>query len=225
MDNNLNKVDTNALNKPGLVTDLDSSYVNGESYSHARNIIRASKEGSLGTLGNEPSTIKSYSAPYKIIGIIDLPDGKHLVFSTDNINSEIGIGDPSTDTYTKLLNKSCLNFNTDYQITGKARKDFNKSTIVYFTDKYNPFRRIDLLTLPKIKDCDEILLFKNIQHPCISTKQGFIGNLPNGAYSAAIAYTIDGKIYSDWYSISNRKLLYSDNNTCSLDVSISDIDT
>ena len=225
MDNNLNKVDTNALNKPGLVTDLDSSYINGESYSHARNIIRASKEGSLGTLGNEPSTIKSYSAPYKIIGIIDLPDGKHLVFSTDNINSEIGVGDPSTDTYTKLLNKSCLNFNTDYQITGKARKDFNKSTIVYFTDKYNPFRRIDLLTLPKIKDCDEILLFKNIQHPCISTKQGFIGNLPNGAYSAAIAYTIDGKIYSDWYSISNRKLLYSDNNTCSLDVSISDIDT
>jgi hypothetical protein len=69
---------TNILSKPALVTDLNDSYVSNEQYSHARNAVRNSKEGDTGTIGNEPSTIKCYSAPYKIIGIVPMPDDREL---------------------------------------------------------------------------------------------------------------------------------------------------
>ena len=98
------QVDTVVTSKPGLVTDLNSSYLGKDNYSHARNVVRNSKDGDLGTIGNEPSTIKCFSAPYKIIGEIDLPDDTLLIFSTDNVNSEIGIGNPNTCTYKILLN-------------------------------------------------------------------------------------------------------------------------
>ena len=77
---NLTNTDTAAISKSALVTDLNTSYVSKEQYTHARNAVRNSKEGDLGTIGNEPSNIKCYSAPYKILGIIPLPDGMDMVF-------------------------------------------------------------------------------------------------------------------------------------------------
>lgn len=222
---NTSNIDTVVTSKPALVTDLNSSFISKEQYSHARNAVRNSKDGDLGTIGNEPSLIKCYSAPYKIVGIISLPDNTDLVFSTDNTNSEIGVGDPKTCSYKKLLNLKCLNFNTNNSpITGEAKKDFNKSIVVTFTDKSNPIRRIDLSTIATIKSCDDILLFKKIDQPCLDISVGQVGNIPNGVYSVVIAYSVDGKVFSDWYSITNRIFLNSPNNSNSINVNISNLD-
>lgn len=221
---NTSTVDTKVSSKPALVTDINDSYFNGEQYSHGRNLIRSSKDGDLGTLGNEPSNIKCYSAPYKINGIIPIGDDLDMVFSTDNINSEIGIGNRKNCSYEKKLNLSCLGFRIDKPITGVAKKHSTKGVIVTFSDKHNPPRRVELNKLSAVTDCDDILLFKKIAHPCITVSKNTIGNIPNGAYSVAVAYVVDGQIFSDFYSITNRVILYNEAGSNSLDVSFSKLD-
>src|SRR5688572_19194249 len=130
-------VSTNVTGKAGLVTDLNDSLVSKEQYTHARNAVRNSKDGDLGSIGNEPSTIFCFEAPYKIVGSINLSNDDIIIFSTNNTNSEIGIGNSKTCTYTKVYNDPCLDFNDQSPITGESKKDFQKGTIIYFTDKRN----------------------------------------------------------------------------------------
>jgi hypothetical protein len=223
---NTSSVDTNITSKAALVTDLNSSYHSKEMYSHARNIVRNSKDGDLGTVGNEPSNLSCISAPYKILGHVDLPDGTFLVFSGDETDSEIGIGNPKDCTYTKVKNLPCFNFSQFNQpIHGVAKKDFHKGTVVTFTDKANPVRRVELKSLANLTSCDDILLWKKIDQPCISVKKGNIGNMPNGSYSVVIAYSVDNQVFTDWFSITNRRMLFSETNSNSLEITLSNLDT
>jgi hypothetical protein len=221
---NTSQTSTHVTSKAAMVTDLNSSYLNEESYSHARNAVRNSKDGDLGTIGNEPSNTLCFEAPYKIIGHVALPDEKVLIFSTDNVNSEIGIGETVECTYQKLLNITCLNFSDLHPITGVAKKDFQRGIVATFTDKYNAVRRIELKTAATVTNCDDILLFKKIDLPCITLEKNQVGNVPNGMYSVAIAYVIDNKVFSDWYSVSNRIALHSEGNANSFDVKIEGLD-
>lgn len=222
---NTSNITTNTTGKSGLVTDLNPSYVGNDIYSYARNLVRASKDGDLGSVSNESSTLECVSAPYKVIGQIKLPEDQVMVFSTDNITSEIGVADLKSCEYEKLLSLPCLNFNQDFMIHGVAKNDFQRGTVVTFTDKYNPVRRLELKKASTITNCDDILLFKKIQHPCITVKKGQVGNMPDGTYSVAIAYVIDDQIFSDWYSITNRVVLSSKNGSNSIDVTIDDLDS
>lgn len=220
---NTSDVDTNVVAKAAMVMDLNSSYVSKEMYSYARNAVRNTKDGDLGTISNEPSTSKCFSAPYKIIGNIELPDDTQVIFSTDNTSSEIGIADTKRCIYKKLLNSSCLNFNDKFLVTGKAKKDFQKNVIIYFTDKNNPVRRMDIGNVSE--SCDDILFWKKIEHPCIKVRKGQVGNMPNGSYSVVIAYTIDDQVFSDYLSITNRVQLFSETGNNSLDLEVSGLDT
>lgn len=221
----LNKLDTNITSKPAMVTDLDSSYLNKESYSLARNMIHASKEGNLGTLTNESSNLKCIEIDYTIVGSISLPDNNYLIFSTDNSTSEIGKFDEKTCTYEKLYTSSTLGFKTYYPpITGVAKHDFNKKTQVTFGNIKIPTRRIILEDLKSLVDEDTILLFKLISIPSISVERQPIGKLPNGTYSFAIAYDVDNVKYSDYYGITTRVQLYNEIGANSLEVSISNLD-
>ncbi len=221
---NTSDISTNMTGKAGLVTDLNPSFLSPEQYSHARNAVRNSKDGDLGSIGNEPSNALCFDAPYSIVGHITLPSDEVVIFSTNNISSEIGIGNTVECSYRTLLNDDCLGFNLDYPITGVAKKDFQKGTIITFTDRKNPVRRIELKNIDKITSCDDILLFRKIKHPCFNISRGQTGNMPNGMYSIAIAYVIDNQVFTDWLSISNRIPLYSLSNGNSIEVKITDID-
>lgn len=222
---NTSSVSTSVTSKVGLVADLTDSLLSNEQYSHARNAVRNSKDGDLGALGNEPSNLDCITAPYKIVGTIPLPNDEIIIFSTNNVASEIGLGNRATCSYTKLYNDQCLNFNDGFPVIGESKKDFQKGNIIYFTDKYNPIRRIELKKISKITSCDDMLLFKKIDYPCLSVKKGQSGNMPNGMYSVAIAYVVNGQVFSDWYAITNRFALYSQTNSNSLEVKLSNIDT
>lgn len=221
---NTSNTDTNILSKAAMVTDLNASYVDEKMYSYARNTAKNTRDGDLGTISNEPSNERCFSAPYKIIGTIDLPDDEEMIFSTDNISSEIGIADLKRCSYRKLLNMDCLNFNDKFIITGKSKKDFQKGVIVYFTDKNNPVRRIEINKVNKIQTCDDILLWKKITQPCITVNKGQVGNIPNGSYSVVMAYIIDNQIFSDYFSITGRIQLFSETGSNSLEIDISNLD-
>lgn len=222
---NTSDASTNVTGKAGLITDLNPTYVSQEQYTHARNAVRNSKEGDLGTISNEPSLINCINAPYKIVGHVVLPDDKILVFSTNGASSEIGLGDEALCSYSTLSKLDCWNFSPDFPITGVAKNDFQRGTIVTFTDKFNPVRRIELKKIGQITDCDDSLLFKKIAQPCITVRKGQVGNMPNGTYSVAIAYVVDNQIFSDFYSISNRISLFSEIGANSLEVRVDNLDT
>lgn len=224
-DQKTSTIDTVVSGKPGLVTDLNPSYISKESYSYARNATRNSKEGDLGTIGNEPSPDLCFDIPYKVIGIVEMPDDQLMILSGDGSTSEIGIGYTKTCTYKKLYTSTCLAFNPDYPIIGVARKDFQGRLVVTITDKHNPVRRIDVDKINDKTTCDDLLLFKKINVPCITVKKGQVGNMPNGTYSVALAYSIDNQIFSDYFSITNRIALHSETGANSLEVSIDNIDS
>lgn len=220
-----NNKDTKITSKPALVTDLNPSYIQENQYSHARNIIRSSRDGDLGSLSNEPSLINCISAPYPIVGLTPLENEDILIFSGDGNNSEIGLGNYSTCSYKTLKNLKCFSFSTDYPVKAVAKRDFSKGVIVTFTDKNSPVRRIELNKIGNIESCDDILLFKKIKHPCLNVKKGNIGNMPDGSYSVLIAYSVDGNIFSDWMSLTERVQLNAKSGSSSIDVEITNLDT
>lgn len=218
------KINTNLISSPKLVTDLNSSYLKEDSYSHARNISKNTHQGDLGTEGNEPSNTKCWSAPYPIHGLIQLPDDEVLVFSTDNTNSEIGIAHTKKCTYKTLSNIPCLGFNLNFPITGVAKKHFHKDTVVTFTDKNQPVRRLEVNKLSSITNCDDLLLFRKVSFPCLKTTKGTVGNIPNGMYSVTIAYVVDNQVFTNFISPTTRIPLYSTTNSNSITVEFKDLD-
>ena len=79
----------------GMTKDLNSALVGKDNYTHAINAINNSKDGDVGTLGNEPANIICSGAPYTIIGTIHLYGDKWVIYSTNNTQSEIGTWDDS----------------------------------------------------------------------------------------------------------------------------------
>lgn len=233
-------IGTNTFVKSALVTDLDSSFVNKESYTHARNIDSCGHEGNMGTKSNSMSNTLCINLTFPFIGSISLNDDRFVIFSGNGIISEIGILDERFCTYERKISSSCLNFNPCEPITGEAKKTDEGHTIIYFRDNINEMRRINLDRVPytytldtdecKTKiyttelDCEETKIFPNITPPCIALDESPVGNLPNGVYSAVMAYNVDNQIYSDYYGITTRIQLYSKGGGNGFTATITDLD-
>jgi hypothetical protein len=125
---NTSGVQTNSFTK-GLTKDLNETFVGEGFWSHARNAVNNSHDGQIGVLGNEPSTLSCIKLPYDFIGCIHTIEDQWVVFTTNDIDSEIGIFDESDCSYTKLINDRCLNFNRSNPITGTYRKRDRKSVV------------------------------------------------------------------------------------------------
>ena len=138
----------------GMVKDVDSSYINNQNWSHARNAINNSIDGDTGVIGNEPANLLCAEIPYTVIGGIHLYGDKWIIFSTDNDtelndgSSEIGEFDDSTCTYTTLVNDSCLDFHKDNLVIGVAKENFDCGWQIYWDDGKNPSRTLPISKIP-----------------------------------------------------------------------------
>ena len=153
---NTSNIDTDVFVK-GMTKDPNTSLVGKEQWTHARNAINNSAEGDVGTLGNEPANLACGEIPYTVIGTIHLYADKWIIYSTDNVNSEIGKFDDSECKYETLVNASsgiacppenCLNFNTRHLITGAAKENFDCTWQVYWDDGVNPSRTLNIDRIP-----------------------------------------------------------------------------
>lgn len=225
----------------GLQTDLNDTLLDEQVLTHHRNGMFETQNGDMMFASIEPATLKCIDLPFKYNGHIKLKYDKYLIFSSDNIDSEIGIANTNDCTYTKLVNSPCLNFNNYHQITGFVRINTSGEEEVIFVDGLNPDRILNLTNIPykytiddstncEVKeyttqlDCNEIKLNPTIKIPCLSVNKKNQGNLPNGMYSVAIAYLIDDKRFSDYYSLTTPIAINNDAGDTSLSVSISNID-
>lgn len=237
---------TNTFSK-GMIKDFNETFVGEGLWTHARNAVNNSHDGQVGVLGNEPANLKCVQLPYTLIGAILLEDDQWAIFTTDDVNSEIGIFDESRCSYTKVVNAPCLNFNRANLITGVARRRFNCENVVYFDDGRNPSRVLNLQDIPwvvkrdvdpknydciietktDVLDCEKLRLSPLVTAPCIELKKGKTsGTLPNGSYQVALAYTINQVRVTDYFTPSEVQSLFDHNNVSgSLEVNITSLDT
>lgn len=229
----------------GMVKDINASFQPKEAWSHARNAANNSTDGDTAVIGNEPANLECAKVPYTIIGAIHTYADQWVLFSTDNINSEIGLFDDSKCEYKPLVNHPCLNFNKKHLITGAAKENFDCSWQVYWDDGNNPSRTLNLDDVPYIQvvvsnpgddcviydntadlDCERLRLAPLIDTPCVTiSKSESGGQLRNGSYQAFIAYTVNEQKVTDYIGVSNIQSLFDHNGTSgSLRISVSNLD-
>lgn len=225
----------------GMNKDLDPQVLKDGSYVNAINARLNTNEGSISFINNEPSNFKCLNVTYTIIGSIKLPSGKHAIFSTDDLTSEIGVFDEKTCVYERIVRSHCLGFKKTALIKGVSKENFDCTESVYFTDGLNPRRYLNLSKVPykytilndecKTKqytdelDCDELLIDKHISYPKISVKFGSDGLLKNGSYQVCIAYSVNGQVATDWLGTTFPiKTFEHVGNSKSLEVNIDNLD-
>lgn len=241
---NTSSVETNAFIK-GMVKDPNASFVQKDQWTHARNTVNNSVDGDVAVIGNEPANIKCADVPYAIIGAVHMYADQWVVFSTDDVNSEIGIFDDSKCEYKTLVNALCLSFNRKHLITGAAKENFDCTWQVYWDDGNNPSRTLNINNIPYIKfivsapgadcieyadttelDCEKLRLAPLLSTPCVKvTKAEDGGQLRNGSYQVFIAYTVNGQRQTDYIGVSNVQSLFDHAGTAgSLNINVTNLD-
>lgn len=139
---------TNSFTK-GMVKDFNETFVGEGVWTHARNLVNNSHDGNSGTVGNEPATLHCVKLPYTFIGSIALSDDQWAIFTTNDVDCEIGVFDESNCTYRTVVNDRDLNFRRSNLITGVSRRKFDCDMLVYWSDNgRNPDRMMDLNNPP-----------------------------------------------------------------------------
>jgi hypothetical protein len=128
----------------GMLKDTTDVFVPEGVWFNAINAINNAHNGEVGAIGNEQSNLECSTFPYAVIGIINKSKGEWVVFSTDNVNSEIGIFNEADCSYKTLVNDTCLNFSTFNLITGAVKENYDCSHSVYWQDNLNPDRVMNL---------------------------------------------------------------------------------
>lgn len=228
-----------------LSNDVNDYHIKDNQWTHARN---ATTEFATGKLGNEPANYSCITSPYPVIGTVYMFEDQWLIFSTDDINSEVGILKEFTCEYSALPGDfNCLNLNRNNLVTGVYKKNFDCTGTVYFSDNYRNSDRalnVDNIpyvgniitdpngcqtfvpTLPLTLDCSKIKLNRLINVPCIHVEKGPSGgSLLNGSYYVTLAYTVNGQKVTDYFNLSNVVSIFSHENVAgALDIFISDLD-
>ena len=239
-------VRTNTFNK-GMNKDIAQSLELNTQWWHARNAANNDADGDVGLIGNEPANLQCGVIPYTIIGAIHRYGDEWIVFSTDDISSEIGRFDDSECKYTPLVSAPCLKFKKKYLITGAAKENFDCTWQVYWDDGLNPSRSLNIDDIPyiqeitsapgdpcivysdkepKVLDCEKIRLAPLVSTPCIKLNKSRDGGmLEDGAYQAFVAYVENEQRVTDYIGISNIQTLWNHNdNSCGLELNISELD-
>jgi hypothetical protein len=219
-------ISQNNVPSKGMMTDLADSFLPEGVWTRALNAVNNSHKGDIGILGNEPSNELVGSAPYDILSVIQKSVDELVIFSTDDLDSEIGVFNKNKKTYTTVINDRGLNFNQAFTITGVTKSNYDCTTSVYFRDSKNPDRCLNLDRVPYRPtgnnlsldptcfvaelstdlDTDAIRLHPPVNIPIVKTKKGQgSGQLINGSYQAAIAYSENGIRLTDYTIPSNAQ--------------------
>lgn len=136
----------------------------------------------------------------------------------------------------------CFNFSTKHPIKKIEIKTEKLSSIIVFTDNYNPPRYIQLDSLeiysyegeivcsdesnirPTCLACDKLKIFKDFSIPEIIPESLIIGGrLRMGTYRFLIAYSDElGQEISEYYSLTNRIDVFDENNSTLLQENLAD---
>jgi len=216
----------NAITGAGLNTENLVDQLQQGQLTFAFNALISNWEGNTVTYQQEASTYKSitFDNNYVPVGVFAIPSIDRVVyFLTDNNGgSQIAYTDHEENSYTVLLDDSCLNFSIDYPIHQIVIKSTNCSTEIYWTDAHNVRRYLNFDDLPWVEvpnpnddynpiklvgqvDCNKLAVQPNFSIPeaqVIDVVEG--GVVPEGSYQFVVQYSNAlGEGYSSFYNASN----------------------
>jgi hypothetical protein len=134
---------TNTFNK-GMVKDYDPTFAPEGSWYDARNVVNNSDSGDLGIIGNEPANLKCVTLPYTLIGAVPIVEHYWAVYTTDDINSEIGLFNDELCEYKPISNDTQWGFKRTNIIIGASKQNFDCSYQLYWCDALNPDRTLNI---------------------------------------------------------------------------------
>lgn len=187
----------------GLQTDTNEQDQPSDSYIWALNWVANQKVGSL--VSERGFQLKhTLTTGFKPLCIMPTAD-KVVIFSTDGVDSEIGIYDEVTELYTPRLNNAIatslggtitgLNFNLLHQIKAIYRFNAKGDLEVAFTDWFNPPRIVTLTNvLADMADyytpynINKLNIFQTALFNKIDTEIQTSGNIPSDAYFVFYRY-------------------------------------
>lgn len=225
----------------GMNTDNITSQIKEGQITYALNAIVENWDGKEINYQNEQSNIfcSGLKEGYRTIGRHLIPQQDKVIYFLVNpktSESEIGYKMVGDCTYHTIINASCLNFNINYPILKIVQKTTNCTTELYWTDKYNTLRYIDLENLPFVEipdpnkegffikldtvDCNKLKVQPNFAIPKIVPVDIEVGgSLQMGTYQFAIQYSNSlGEAYTSMYAITNPLGIFESKETMSFDL-------
>jgi hypothetical protein len=228
----------------GLAEDADNFHKKPNEWTQARNAVNNTIRGDIGELSNEASNYLCATAPYTIIGSIHVGGDEWAIFSTNDIDSEIGVFKEDSCFYKTIVNDPCLSLKKEFLIKGVGRTTFDCGRQVYWDDGNNPTRLLNLDDVPWIQDCsvvdacnicvdtdeldcDKIRLAPLFKDLSFNLELGQAsGDMENGSFYVVGAYLVNGVKVSDYSLPSNVQVIFSHfPKSGSLDVFVQEADT
>lgn len=183
----------------GIFTDCLEVDQPVSTYRFAKNIIDTNL---LGVKENEDGfTNLATMTPYTFIGAIPVNGDEVIVFSTNNTDSEIGLVNLATSSYTQIYNDPALDFDTAFPIQGEYRKDVNGDRIVVFTDVRNTLRILNIDDLSGVNDIEDLNAFQDVNNPGMLSYSisNSGGSLKTGAYIPITKYKNRDGSETNWF--------------------------
>lgn len=220
----------------GLNTESVITQVQPGQLTYALNAMVEGFDGSAITYQNEIANQLCVTIPagYKVIGVKNVTSIDTIYYFLTNPTtgySQIGYSTLNSCNYNVLLDDSTfgsdqLGFNIGYPIHKIEVKTTNCSTQLYWTDRFNPRRYVDLNSLPWKDivvsgvitplvgqiDINKMKVQPNFSVPTLHCQTVNIGgNLVEGDYQFAIQYAdVFGNGYTSYYSVTNEVRIFLD---------------
>lgn len=206
----------------GMNSDDAPTYVSDQEYTYALNATLETLDGQTGVLSAEKGNKEIGVLPngYWLIGSIPTNSNSFIWFAVnDKGDSSIGEFTPNgIAQYTELINTRDLSFSRNNPVQGIFRLRNGCERIIYFTDRVNPFRVINLDKLTEYKDTNgnwDVTRFKlnrtfNLATLTDITINNSGGSLRVGAYQFTYRYLdFDGNP-TNWAPLSSAYYITDD---------------
>lgn len=204
-----------------LHTDVSPVNQPDGTYTFAKNLSPDSIESSLGSLPNELGNElqANLSLGQTLIGAT-LTDTDDIIVFSAGATSEIGTYNTETKVYTSIVVTKDLNFSVDNPpVDGLFRNRKGCERTVYFTDRVNPYRAINLDLLDQYKDengnfvANRFSLTPDYLIPKIvlDSVSDSGGQLTIGAYTFSIRYLDTDLNPSNYFIPTDPVYIYDEN--------------
>jgi len=213
----------------GLNMNSVASLVQEGQYTFALNGCIENFDGNSYSLQNEQGTLLCVTLPdLRVVGRLNILEKNLIVFwLTDNVNSEIGVVNTDTCTYTTKINSPCIGLSTEAPIHQAVYKVSNCSTEIFWTDggkrKWMDLENLPFLEIPNPDgceniitdqiDCNKLLVQPNFNIPQLQIESvDSDGELEAGTVQFGIQYSnVSSEAYTSIYSITNPLSIFDPN--------------
>lgn len=191
-------------------------------YRFALNAEASTSDGNQGSRARERGNYEVWALPsgYRYVGHEPCGDDVFVFSVNPTLGvSEVGVVDRA-DRYTTIIRSACLGFDLCHRIAATCRVRRGCERVLYWTDRLNPVRAVNVDRLELYLEagetqstantsttgwkCDAMRMFPVCQWPCVElvSVPSSGGNMIVGAYAFALRYLDEAGNATSWFPVS-----------------------